>query len=253
MMNHRSFARAAVLLFAMTAAAQLPAQSGAEEQSASSQSTVQLYSAPDENSPPAGALAEDDTPTPMAETLGPQGEKWHLVRTKSGLVGWLKRSDSDQSKNLERFFKALPREDAAVARTIPDARAGGALPGTIAVPMRLAGRAAVVSALLNGSVNASLIVDTGATVTVISRGLAQRLYLSPSGSMIGYTVGGPIVAPTARLDSIGVGAAVIRGLSVIVHDFSPNPQIEGLLGMDFLGQFHVSLDSRKQILLLSPR
>lgn len=244
---------AAAVLIAMMAAAPAQAQTSAANETVASKSAMQLYSAPDETSPPAGMLAAEETPTAIAEARGAQGAKWHLVRTKSGLVGWLKQSESDQSKTLERFFQALPRDDGAVARTIPQAAAGSALPGTITVPVRLAGRAAVVPALLNGSVKANLIVDTGATVTVISRALAQRLNISPSGAMIGHTVGGPIVAPVARLDSISVGAAEIRGMSIVVHDFSPNPQIEGLLGMDFLGQFRVSLDSQKQLLLLSPR
>jgi len=42
-------------------------------------------------------------------------------------------------------------------------------------------------------------------------------------------------------------------LSVIVHDFSRDPRIDGLLGMDFLGQYHIGLDSQKQVLVLSPR
>jgi predicted aspartyl protease len=50
-----------------------------------------------------------------------------------------------------------------------------------------------------------------------------------------------------------LGDAEVRDITVIIHDFSQDPRVEGLLGMDFLGQFHVGLDSQKQLLVLSPR
>ena len=107
--------------------------------------------------------------------------------------------------------------------------------------------------MLNRTVSANLILDTGATSTVISRRLASLLSIHPTGTAMGQTVGGTITAPIARLASMKVGAAEIAELSVIVHDFSRDPRIDGLLGMDFLGQYHVGLDSQKQVLVLSPR
>jgi clan AA aspartic protease (TIGR02281 family) len=115
------------------------------------------------------------------------------------------------------------------------------------------GRAALVGVTLNRSVNGNLIVDTGATNTVISRRLATLLSLRQTGATIGQTVGGPISAVTAQLKSIKVGAAEVTDLSVIVHDFSRDPRVEGLLGMDFLGRYQVGLDAQKQLLVLSPR
>jgi predicted aspartyl protease len=140
-----------------------------------------------------------------------------------------------------------------VAVTIPIASAAAAPRGSIIVPVQFAGRAAIVSAILNRSVSANLILDTGASSTVISRRLAGLLSIRPTGTAMGQTVGGMITAPIARLTSIKVGAAEIAELSVIVHDFSRDPRIDGLLGMDFLGQYHVGLDSQKQLLVLSPR
>jgi predicted aspartyl protease len=98
-----------------------------------------------------------------------------------------------------------------------------------------------------------LILDTGATSTVISRRLASLLSIQPIGAMTGQTVGGLITAPVARLSSVKVGDAEVTALSVIVHDFSRDARIEGLLGMDFLGQFHFGLDTQKKVLILSPR
>jgi hypothetical protein len=241
----------ALILLTLLGAGPAGAQKKSTSERPATSEATQLYSAPDDTSPPAGSLAAGEVPTPIAETLGAGGNRWHLVKTKSGLVGWIKQSDSDQSKKLGNFFKSLPQDDIGFALPVPNTAA--APRGVTNVPVRFAGRAAIVTALLNNNVNASLILDTGATVTVISRRIASLLSLRLSGNMTGHTVGGPISAPVARLGSLKIGTAEVSELSVIVHDFSPHPGIDGLLGMDFLGQFQIRLDSQKQLLGLLPK
>ena len=67
------------------------------------------------------------------------------------------------------------------------------------------------------------------------------------------TVGGIITVPLARLGSLKVGDAEIHDLVVSIHDFSTDPRIEGLLGLDYLKHFNVSLDARRKLLILGPR
>jgi hypothetical protein len=50
-----------------------------------------------------------------------------------------------------------------------------------------------------------------------------------------------------------VGAAEVSDLPIVVHDFSRDPRIDGLLGMDFLGRYRFGLDAQRQVLVLSPR
>jgi hypothetical protein len=57
----------------------------------------------------------------------------------------------------------------------------------------------------------------------------------------------------ARIESVKVGEAEVSNLVVAIHDFSQDPRFEGLLGLDFLRHFQVSLDPRKQLLTLIPR
>lgn len=242
-----------LLHMTLLSTAPLLAQTSATKERTVSGVATQLFSAPDESSPQAGTLAAGGSATPIAETLGSDGVKWHLVKTKSGLVGWIKQSDSDHSKKLETFFKSLPHENSAVGIPIPNASSSTAQRGSIIIPVQFAGRSAVVSVIFNGTVRGSLILDTGATSTVISQRLASLLSIQPIGAMMGQTVGGLITAPVARLSSVKVGDAEVTELSVIVHDFSRDARIEGLLGMDFLGQFHFGLDTQKKVLILSPR
>jgi hypothetical protein len=57
----------------------------------------------------------------------------------------------------------------------------------------------------------------------------------------------------ARLGSLKVGDAEVQDLIVSIHDFSPDPRVEGLLGLDFLKNFQLSLDAKRSLLLLGPR
>jgi hypothetical protein len=229
------------------------AQSNSTQEPETVSRAIQLFSSPDDSSAPAGLLSEREPATPIAVTLGTGGEKWYLVKTKAGVIGWLKQSAHAQAINLEQYFKSLPPEVSSNTPTIPSVTVTTTARSTIIVPVHFLGRAALVGVTLNRSVNGNLIVDTGASNTVISRRLATLLSLRQTGATIGQTVGGPISAVTAQLKSIKVGAAEVTDLSVIVHDFSRDPRVEGLLGMDFLGRYQVGLDAQKQLLVLSPR
>jgi len=115
------------------------------------------------------------------------------------------------------------------------------------------GASVIVPVTFNGALTANLVLDTGATVTVVSRRIASNLALRTLGASKVGTVGGVITVPLARLGSLKVGEAEVHDLVVSIHDFSADPRIEGLLGLDFLKHFHVSLDARRRLLILGPR
>ncbi|HSE87503.1 MAG TPA: retropepsin-like aspartic protease [Candidatus Binatia bacterium] len=121
------------------------------------------------------------------------------------------------------------------------------------MPVTMNGASVIVPVTFNGTLKANLALDTGATITVVSRRIASNLALSALGSSKVGTVGGVITVPLARLGSLKVGEAEVHDLVVSIHDFSTDPRIEGLLGLDFLGRFHVSLDGRRRLLTLGPR
>jgi predicted aspartyl protease len=115
------------------------------------------------------------------------------------------------------------------------------------------GRSVIVPVTFNRSVNANLLLDTGASMTMISPRLATTLALPSTGAGLFSGIGGTVSAPIARVESIKVGDAEISGMAVSVHDVSRFPHFEGLLGMDFLGRFQVSVDAAKKLLVLTPK
>jgi predicted aspartyl protease len=209
--------------------------------------------AADESSEIVATLNKQQRYIPLAEATGIGGAKWYLVRTDTGAVGWIKKSNEEEVKNLDSYFKPVPVElSLPKPADVPSSRPGSPS-GRITVPVESNGSSVIVRVIFNGSVSANLFLDTGATRTMVSRRIARNLGLSTVGSAIMSGIGGRVVAPMARLQSIKLGEAEVSNLIVSIHDFSPDPRIEGLLGLDFLNQFEVSLDARKHQLFLTPR
>jgi clan AA aspartic protease (TIGR02281 family) len=97
---------------------------------------------------------------------------------------------------------------------------------------------------LNERVGRQLIVDTGASFTLINRQTADELglLLDDSTPVIpGTTVSGTILTPMVTLKSVRVGQAMAENVEAVVHTMPGNQA--GLLGNSFLNKFRVVLDS----------
>ncbi len=125
--------------------------------------------------------------------------------------------------------------------------------GSVAVPLIRAGNVFLVRARMNGRREALFYVDTGASFTTISTGLAQELGISfgagsPMVTII--TASGTIRVPVASVESIQVGGVEARDVQVVVFDLPRGSQVAGLLGNTFLSRFHVQLDPVQGVLML---
>jgi clan AA aspartic protease (TIGR02281 family) len=126
-------------------------------------------------------------------------------------------------------------------------------PQGIVAPLQRVGNAMVVQAMLNGFVQAPLVVDTGAAFTVISTASARRLGLDLQQAAVipMQSVSGPFLARLTKVRSISVGGATVDDVEVIVHDTSPGENV-GLLGMSFLDSFQVTISAASNAMRLTP-
>lgn len=130
-------------------------------------------------------------------------------------------------------------------------------PEPITVPVTKIGGSMVVQVLLNNSVDAHLIVDTGATMTVISYDLGIELGLL-SGSDVSLntvnTAGGSVQVSMTHVGTMQVGSAKASNVAVAIHDLPDGISgVSGLLGMSFLRNFEVTLDADRGLLRLLPK
>lgn len=126
-------------------------------------------------------------------------------------------------------------------------------PQAFVVPLKRAGNAFLVQATLNGFVRVPLMVDTGASFTVISTQTAQRLGLNlqRAATIPMRSASGVFFAHFTKVRSLKVGDAVVKDVEVVVHDIAPGRE-QGLLGMSFLDHFNVTIHTLQHAMNLKP-
>lgn len=113
------------------------------------------------------------------------------------------------------------------------------------------GAALVVPVYINGTGPHDFVLDTGATMTCLDAALVQRLELPDARGQRGVGMGigaGPGALQLVQIDSLRVGAATateMTGCSLDLDQFQAvGLDIAGLLGLNYLQEFRVTLDFR---------
>jgi len=118
------------------------------------------------------------------------------------------------------------------------------------------GGALVVPVIINGHGPFDFALDTGATLTCIDLAVARRLGLAEErgASAVGAGMGGAGRIPLMRLDSLRVGGARAGEMMAcaldLQHARAVGLGIDGLLGLNFLRAFRVTLDFERGVMLL---
>lgn len=127
------------------------------------------------------------------------------------------------------------------------------------IDFRLAGpggAALIVPVQINGEGPWDFVLDTGATVTCVDQEVQDALELPHRRGVVGIGAGieGTGRLRFARVDSLRVGSATAFDLSVCVLDLQHlervGATVHGLIGLDFLREFHVTLDFERRVLTL---
>jgi predicted aspartyl protease len=223
-------------------------------QTAAEQTVAEVFTTPDESSLVIESVKDGQSLSPMAEITGAGGLKWFMVKTGTGNIGWIKAGENNTAKKIDGHFRSLPIENPVIRPASPAESTSNAPPkGASAIPVKVSGSKVIVSVNFNNRIGANLLLDTGASRTMISSRIAKMLQLQSLGSGRGHGIGGVVTVSTARVESVKLGKVERQNLLVMIHDFSPDPSYEGLLGFDFLSHFHMSLDLQKALLVLTPR
>ena len=184
-------------------------------------------------------------------------------------------TDDDGRTNYTQGIHSVPERHRANARVIggeappvdaaASTPAAASSPAAPAAPARAAtgpparitfvpGQPIMVSARINGSGTAQLMLDTGAQVTVINpRALAAfgvSMRDAQRGTLQGVT--GSTDTLAVRLESLEVASARVGPLMVVSHDSGPGTG-DGLLGRDFLDRFTVNIDNTAGVVTLTPK
>jgi clan AA aspartic protease (TIGR02281 family) len=130
------------------------------------------------------------------------------------------------------------------------------LPSKASIPFEKQGQVVIVEAMLNKKTAAKFVVDTGASYTMISSAVAKELDIDTEQNRRTapfQTANGIIQAPLVSLESITVGGMEIRNLTAAVHDVLSDSTVAGLLGLNFLSNFRLDIDTQKGLLHLEKK
>jgi hypothetical protein len=142
------------------------------------------------------------------------------------------------------------------AAILPVLHAEPHCPGNVAsLRLRLVQRSQIiVPVTINHTGPYDFLVDTGAQVTTVDPALATELHLKIEGTTGFVSVGFRTRPSFARLDLLEAGLHAIANPLVVVQNLdqlqAADPNIRGILGGNFLGQFDVLIDYAHSMLCL---
>lgn len=122
------------------------------------------------------------------------------------------------------------------------------------IPLRLHGNHFVVEATLNDHTHLSLLIDTGASLTIIKPERLNEIVNSSVGrypQQLFNTANGVVKAPVLNVDKLAIGEFEVTNLRVGSLQLANTAAFDGLLGMNFLKHFRFFLDQENNLLRLS--
>jgi aspartyl protease len=161
--------------------------------------------------------------------------------------------------DLEAFKRCVDVALAKVAEKRPYGAgrlAAKAEPASISYLLR--GSMILVPVVLN-DVEATLLLDTGASVTIVRSEVARRagmqVALTAPRMSVRVAGGETFSVPYVKAKALRVGEAAVEGLDIGVSDSLARGlplQLDGVLGTNFLNHFRVTIDRTGRTLTLDP-
>ena len=122
-----------------------------------------------------------------------------------------------------------------------------------AIPLKQYGDQYVVEAQLSSN-HVELLIDTGASVTAISKqyfdNLSNRYKINYLGSFNIGTAGGSIMARMYQFRELTINHVTVENLPVVILPMQGIENADGLLGMNFLREFDFKIDQRQSVMFI---
>lgn len=102
----------------------------------------------------------------------------------------------------------------------------------------------VIPVILNGHGEYRFLLDTGATHSILSSRVADRLNIPAGRSEFLITAAGNVPVTIRTMETVQIGGVRIMQMQIAVADFEllRTLQVDGIIGADYLRRFKVSID-----------
>jgi clan AA aspartic protease (TIGR02281 family) len=184
--------------------------------------------------------------------------RYHRAAALTHLGRWNEAVDE-----YERVLQLRPSQEVGAAsrdalktllpltRRTTSPRAGNSEEATIRLERSRGGWLGEV--VLNDARKARFLVDTGASVTVLSPELAEDLGITPARRariITLQTLSGETEAPVVTIPSLRIGELEAKDVTAVIHEMQG---LDGILGNTFLSRYSVTLDARRGLLTVRRR
>jgi predicted aspartyl protease len=204
--------------------------------------TLTVYSGTSITSPAVKSLKKGDALRVALEIEGSE-EAWCgiIEQGNAMLSGYVPCKYLTRAKSRERSWQHL---GSSVTRTSDDATEVILADNQVLVPAALEYKDKTVEALL--------LLDTGASISLIKSDVADKLGITTEETKkgLGQVVGGGLILVfTTRGLRLTVGPHTKKGMEIgiVVHE-GPPVRYDGLLGMDFLRNVRYTIDFEKHMI-----
>lgn len=156
----------------------------------------------------------------------------------------------EQQRQLELELQQAAEREAA-ERKLEEQRAGQK---KLQTPIRIEGNRIFVPVTLGNNgveVEALLLLDTGASQTVVHREVAVQLNIVALKKGLSQVAGGrQIYTELGAIDYLKIGPHTLKNATIlIINHEGPPVNFKGMLGMNFLKNFKYELNFEKQLIL----
>lgn len=109
----------------------------------------------------------------------------------------------------------------------------------------------IVPVKLNGFI-LRFMVDTGAAYCAVSRKALDQITAEPTDTKVWLAPIGkqPILASTLKIDNFAIGGILQRNMLVPIVDFPEGFQSDGVIGMNFMGKYRITIETDTKTLIL---
>ena len=163
---------------------------------------------------------------------------------------------------LKEFILVIDYRASAFRLALPPDHGNGKGPRSgVSLSFKLASTSKpliLVPAIVNGQGPFQFALDTGASRTMLSSQLAEKLAIATTDDRPVTGGGGPIKILAGKVSSLAVGDAAVRDHAIGAGEFinmlskAIGAQLDGIIGYNFLNQFKVTIDYPHTTLELVP-
>ncbi len=126
---------------------------------------------------------------------------------------------------------------------------------TTVVPYRKDLAVMTIPVMLNQRLERIFAVDTGASYTILSSAVAEALNLQPNPELAPLTLqtaNGEIRAPFVNIKALTIGTLTTYNVVAAIYDLHNTTEISGLLGLNVLNRFTMTVDAAQQHITFTP-